>query len=209
MNKIVLIGLAALAGLSACTSETQTSRAQRGSIAGGTAGAVAGIAVGGTKATLIGGAVGAAVGGLIGHELDAQQRDLEATVGANGATITNTGAQLIVVLPEAITFGSSSSDLRQSSAKDIGAISASLQKYPNSRVRVIGHTDETGPTAFDQTLSERRAQAVTNVLLASGTPSSRVETFGIAYKQPIAGNDTPEGRALNRRVEIIIIPTGG
>ncbi len=208
MKTIALLGLAALAGLSACTSQVETNRATRGSIAGATAGGLAGLAVGGSpRAVAIGGAVGAAVGGLIGHELDAQQRELEASLGGNGATVTNTGSSLIVALPAAITFESSSSDLTPQAAKDIASVSATLGKYPNSTVRVLGHTDDTGSTAYNQRLSERRAQAVTNVLVASGTPSNRVQTFGLAYKQPIASNETPEGRAQNRRVEIIIIPT--
>ena len=199
MKTIAFLGLAALAGLSACTSAVEPNRVARGGVVGAT--------TGGLAAGAPGAAVGATLGMLVGRELEAQQRELQAEIGGHGATITNTGAMLVVVFPDAITFETSSSDLTPLAAKDIGAVSRSLAKYPDSRVRVLGHTDNTGSTAYNQRLSERRAQAVTNVLLASGTPAARIETFGMAYKQPVASNDTPEGRARNRRVEIMIIPT--
>lgn len=200
MKRAAILGLAALAGLSACTSSTGPNRVARGAAVGAT--------TGGVTAGPVGAAVGGTFGALVGRELEAQQRELQQSIGGHGATITNTGAMLVVVFPAGITFDSSSSDLTPQAAKDIAAVSASLANYPNSRVRVVGHTDNTGATAYNQRLSERRAQAVTNILIASGTAPARIETFGFAYKQPVAPNDTPEGRALNRRVEIVIIPTG-
>lgn len=199
MKTITVLGLAALAGISSCTSAVEPNRVARGAAVGAATGGVAG----GPLAA----AAGATIGAMVGRELEAQQRELQASIGGHGATITNTGATLVVVFPAGITFDSSSSDLTPQAAKDIAAVSASLAKYPASRVRVLGHTDDTGTTAYNQRLSERRAQAVTNILIASGTAPSRIETFGLAYKQPVASNDTPEGRARNRRVEIVIIPT--
>lgn len=193
--------------LSACSSEPGT-RTQTGAIIGGTVGAAAGMVAGGNaRGAAIGGAVGAGVGGMIGHQLDFQQRQLEESLTGSGAEVVNTGQELIVTLPESVTFASGSADLYPSSVKSIAAVSNTLRDSPHSRVKVIGHTDNTGSTEYNQVLSERRARAVSNVLIASGTPSWRIETVGRGYRMPVASNEKPEGRAKNRRVEIVIIPT--
>ncbi len=205
---ILSLGLSlGAAGLTACTSAPGT-RTQTGAILGATAGAVTGLVAGGdARSTAIGGAVGAGVGALVGHELDAQQRALEQSLGGSGASVTNTGAQLVVNLPAAISFASSSAELRPEYVHNIVAVSQNLLAHPNSTVQVVGHTDNTGSTTYNQTLSDRRARAVADVLTSSGVPAWRVTAIGRAYHQPVASNETPEGRALNRRVEIIITPT--
>ena len=88
----------------------------------------------------------------------------------------------------------------------MAALAQSLQRYPTSTVQVVGHTDSDGDAGFNQTLSEERATAVSNVLLNQGVPFDRVQTFGRGESQPIASNFTPEGKAQNRRVEIVILP---
>jgi outer membrane protein OmpA-like peptidoglycan-associated protein len=156
--------------------------------------------------------VGAAVGGIagtaIGADLDRQHRELEQSLGGYGASVVNTGNQLVVTLPEAITFDTGSSIVHPEYVDEIALVARSLRDNPQSTVQVIGHTDNVGRTDYNQALSERRAAAVAQILLANGVGAGRVQTVGHGYNQPVASNDTPGGRAQNRRVEIVITPTG-
>lgn len=208
LNAFSALGAVA-ALLSACTyaDGTRNNTATQ-AVAGTATGALIGNLVGGDEqSTIIGGVVGGIAGTALGSHLDNQQRELQAAIGGSGAGIANTGNQLIVSLPEAITFAVDSSDVRPQIRDDLIAVSRNLQKYPNSTVQVVGHTDNTGSANYNQGLSERRAQAVSNILIASGTPSWRVQSFGRGASQPVASNATAEGRAANRRVEIIITPS--
>jgi outer membrane protein OmpA-like peptidoglycan-associated protein len=90
---------------------------------------------------------------------------------------------------------------------DLYAVARNLNQYPNSRVEVVGHTDNTGSMALNMDLSQRRAQSVAGILAAAGVSSGRLMASGAGYNQPIASNNTAEGRAQNRRVEILIRPT--
>lgn len=204
--------LAVVAGLgvAGCTNEDGTrNNTGTGVLAGAGVGAVAGQLIGkDTKSTAIGSVVGAAVGGVMGSQLDKQQQELQQAIGGSGAQIVNTGSELIVSLPEAITFPVDSATVKPSLQDDIRAIGTNLQQYPNSRVRVIGHTDNTGSAAYNKDLSVRRANSVRSILLSSGVSGNRVVARGRGENQPIASNATPAGRAANRRVEIVITPTG-
>ena len=121
--------------------------------------------------------------------------------------IVNTGDSLVVTMPQNILFATDSYAVRADLQDDLRAVASSLQRYPNSVVDVVGHTDNTGEAAYNQQLSQRRAQAVASVLTRSGVAGSRVRVIGRGEDQPIASNLTPDGRAQNRRVEIIIRPT--
>ncbi len=206
-HKLILVAVAGL-GLSACANpDGSTNNTNTGALVGAGVGAALGNLIGeDTKGTAIGAIVGAGVGGAIGNQLDKQQAALEQDIGGSGARIINTGERLIVSLPEAITFATESAAVRPDIQDDIFAIARNLQQFPNNTVQVIGHTDNTGTDAFNQTLSERRASAVTNLLISGGVPSSRLVSFGMGERQPVASNSTPEGRQANRRVEIIITP---
>ena len=96
--------------------------------------------------------------------------------------------------------------MRPDLRSDLNTVASSLLKYPNSRIEIIGHTDNTGSAAYNQDLSQRRAVSVASVLRESGVPGGRIAAYGRGEDQPIASNLTPEGRAKNRRVEIIIRP---
>ena len=160
-------------------------------------------AIGG--AALIGAAVGAATDGIVGNELDKHDAELRQHLANDGITVTNAGDRLIVTLPQEISFDVDSAALRPSLQADLDRVAANLLQYPKSNVEVIGHTDNTGDAAYNLTLSQERAFAVQNVLLSGGVPSSRVSAFGRGETQPIASNLTPEGRAQNRRVDIVIV----
>jgi outer membrane protein OmpA-like peptidoglycan-associated protein len=185
-------------------------RQRQGAIIGGLTGAVAGVAVSGDgdelKGALIGGALGAGTGAIIGADLDRQAAELRGSLNSN-ISVTNTGEYLIVNMPQDLLFATDSASVRPDLTSDLRAVAASLLRYPNSRIEVIGHTDNTGTAAYNQDLSQRRASAVAGVLRDSGVPSGRLAAYGRGEDQPVASNLTPDGRAKNRRVEIIIRPT--
>ncbi len=205
-----------LAALSACTDpgyvtgdESQRDEYRNtkgGAILGGILGAGVGKAAGGN--VVAGAAIGAGVGALIGNDLDKQAQELRDDVNNDGVTIENTGEKLIVTLPQDLVFDSDSYVVRPDLANDLGAVSDSLKKYPDSVVQVIGHTDSSGSAEHNQTLSERRANAVADKLMDGGVAFERIETLGKGEDQPVASNLNEEGKAKNRRVEIVILPNG-
>jgi outer membrane protein OmpA-like peptidoglycan-associated protein len=206
---LIVVVLATLA-LGACTNADGTdNRAGTGAIIGGLTGAAAGQIIGGdTKGAIIGGVIGAGVGAAIGNDLDNQERELRQSLAGTNAGIVNNGQSLIVSLPESITFDFDSAVVHSSFHPSLAAVSRSLQNYPGTSIRVVGHTDNVGTIAINQQLSEQRALAVARILISTGTPSSRVRYQGRAYNDPVASNSTAAGRAANRRVEIIITPNG-
>ncbi|MCZ4262654.1 OmpA family protein [Limimaricola sp. G21655-S1] len=153
----------------------------------------------------VGAALGGAAGAGTGALLDRQEAELRNQLGSN-VGIVNTGEQLVVTLPQDILFATDSAQLTGSLQSDLRAIAGSLNNYPNTTVNVVGHADNTGSAAYNQQLSERRAQAVASVLTSAGVSPSRVRAIGRGEDQPIASNLSPEGRRQNRRVEIIITP---
>lgn len=179
-----------------------------GAIIGGVTGAAIGNAIGDdTRSTVIGGAIGAAVGGTIGANMARQERELNQQLAGSGAIITNTGSQLRVILPEAVTFSTGSATVASSFLPALREVARSLNAHPNSTVRVVGHTDNVGSAAYNQQLSQDRALAVSRILIRDGVSSSRITYSGRGFNEPITSNATAVGRAQNRRVEIVITPT--
>ncbi len=213
----IFLAAAAALGLTACTTgpifeETDPNRkAKTGALIGAGLGAVAGRLAGGddkgerNRATVAGALVGAAAGGLIGNQLDKQEAELRQQLG-DDVGIRNTGDRLIVTMPQDILFATDSAELRPTLTADLRDVAQSLLAYPDTTAQVIGHTDSDGEAAYNLDLSERRARSVANVLLSEGVPSFRVQSIGRGEDQPLASNLTPEGKAQNRRVEIVILP---
>ncbi|OWU86228.1 membrane protein [Oceanicola sp. 22II-s10i] len=169
-------------------------------------GAVTGAILGGdAKGAAVGGIVGGIAGAAYGGYLDQQERELRGSLGSD-TSIVNTGDRLIVTMPQDILFATDSATLRADQTSDLRTVAASLNRYPNTTVQVIGHTDNTGSADYNQNLSARRAQSVANILIGSGVNGARVQSFGRGEDQPRATNQTVEGRAQNRRVEIVILP---
>tara|TARA_R110002094_G_scaffold216836_1_gene187798 strand:- start:1441 stop:2073 length:633 start_codon:yes stop_codon:yes gene_type:complete len=192
--------------LAACTEDPD--KTKKGTAIGAAAGLISGILTGDDsngkiKRTLAGAAIGAA----IGNQLDKQEEELRADLGGSGAVITNTGDRLIVTLPEAITFDTASASVRPSLAGSLVRLADSLNKYPDTDIDVIGHTDSVGDNSYNQGLSNRRADSVSTILINNGVSSGRIRSYGRGEDQPIASNDTFSGRAANRRVEVIITPS--
>lgn len=211
----LLLAAASLLALTACVDpnaypDNPNARAQSGAIIGGLAGALAGASGGGDDRlakAVVGGVIGAAAGGAIGATLDKQAAELRGSINNPNVTVTNNGQYLTVNMPQDLLFAVDSASLRPDLQSDLRSVATSLVRYPNSRIEVIGHTDNTGTAAYNYDLSQRRANAVSNVLTQNGVPFGRLTTIGRGFDQPIASNSTPQGRAQNRRVEIIIRPT--
>lgn len=205
---VVTLSAGALAG---CTNlDGSSNRTGTGALLGAGTGALIGNAIdNSTTGRIVGGAVGAIAGGTIGAALDQQHRQLTQDLEGSGATVVNTGSQLVVTLPSSITFDTGSSIVQPEYVAEIAKVARSLNENPASTVLVVGHTDNVGATDYNQALSERRAAAVAQILTSNGVAAARVGTAGRGYSQPVASNDTPGGRAQNRRVEIIITPTTG
>lgn len=207
-TRLTLTGVAATVLLGGCADTGP--RQQSGAIIGGMSGAFVGAATGTEnrlRRAAFGAAAGAMAGGMIGAMLEQQEQDLRAMLENDGVIVRNTGEELIVTFPGGLLFDVSSAVVDPAIQSDLGALARNLVAYPNSTVRVIGHTDSTGPAAYNQRLSERRAMAVGGVLVDRGVSSARVTTIGRGETQPVARNETEEGRRQNRRVEVIILPT--
>lgn len=208
----VVIACAALMGLTACDPYPQGNPDNTRTRTGAATGAVIGGLIGATSnsstrplATVAGAAVGAAIGGAIGQSLDRQAADLRAQTSGN-IGVVNAGDHLVVTMPQDLLFATDSAAVRPDLQADLRAVAGNLLQYPNSRIEVIGHTDSTGDAGYNRSLSARRAQSVASVLIGAGVPGSRIATIGRGEDAPIATNLSPEGRAQNRRVEIVIRP---
>lgn len=217
-NYPLAISAVAIVALSACANParfddgtSKTANRDGGVILGTLVGGILGSAVSGDgdkrKGAIIGATLGAGAGALIGNNLDQQEADLRRDIGNSQAQITNTGDSIVVTMPQDILFATNSASLRSDLRRDLNAIAGNLLAYPNSTIQIVGHTDNTGSAAFNQDLSEQRALAVANVLINGGVPGQRIDAVGMGESQPKASNLTPEGRAQNRRVDIIIRPT--
>lgn len=180
-------------------------------IQGGIVGSIAGAAIGGIasggdgRAAAIGAAIGGISGAGIGRGLDRQAAELRQTLG-DEVTVSNQGDYLLVNFPQDILFATNSANVAANQRRDLNALAANLVSYPSTTVEVIGHTDNTGAAGYNFDLSARRAGAVAAVLVDGGVAGTRIQASGRGEDQPIASNLTPEGRAQNRRVEIIIRP---
>ncbi len=206
--------LVATLGLTACTDTNALrqpgDKERNGLITGAILGAgLAGLSNSSNKgpAVVAGAAAGALLGGVIGSQLDKQEAELRQNLSSSGITIVNTGDRLIVSLPNDLTFATDSAAISPAVTADLRQVSQSLVRYPDSTVQVVGHTDSDGEAAYNQALSERRANTVADQVQAGGVPYNRLRTLGRGEGQPVASNLTPEGKAQNRRVEIIIVPT--
>lgn len=217
-SRNILFGAAALMALSACDPAVMNSpdnprrNTQQGALIGAGVGALAGVIAGNDAEerrnnAVIGAAIGAGAGALVGNELDKQEAALRQQMANDDVVIRNTGDRLIVTLPQDILFATDSTSVSPVLQGDLGALANNLLEYPNSTVQVVGHTDNEGDASYNFDLSQRRAQAVAGILISNGVSSGRIQTIGRGEDAPIASNLTPEGRAQNRRVEIVILPT--
>ncbi len=207
---IAIMAILVLAiSLFSCAGPTQKEKgAKTGALIGAPGGAILGQAIGGhTESTLLGAAVGTAVGGIAGHQIgaymDRQEQELKtAMASSEAASIRRTHDILTATFRSEYLFDFDSSTLKPGAYSEIGRVADVLNRYPQTTIRVEGHTDSKGPEAYNQTMSEKRAVAVKNALTQRGVDPTRIQTVGFGESQPISSND-----AMNRRVVIVIIPT--
>lgn len=193
------------------TREEQTSKAAKGAGIGAAAGAVIGLLTKGDKLqnALIGAGVGAIAGGGVGYYMDVQEAKLRQKLEGTGVSVTRMGDNITLNLPSSITFASNSSDLNAQFYSALDGVSMVLKEYDKTVIEVAGHTDSTGTDQYNQALSERRAQSVASYLSSHGVVSKRLITVGAGEAHPVASNDTEQGKAANRRVEMTIVPVTG
>ena len=211
----LVLAASALTFVAACdpaTAPNQAQNTQQGAVIGAVGGAVTGLLLnrdddrrGRNQAALIGAALGATAGAAIGNNLDVQAEELRRQLRSD-VGVSNNGDNLVVVLSQDLLFATNSTAVSSTSQNELFIVANSLNRFPNTTVNVIGHTDNVGEASFNQGLSERRAQAVSNILISGGVAPSRVRAIGAGETQPIASNLNAAGRQLNRRVEIIITP---
>ncbi|MEM7731919.1 MAG: OmpA family protein [Pseudomonadota bacterium] len=214
-HPILILSTASLLVLTACSSPDRlgdtdpNQNTRQGALLGGILGAGVGAIFSDNKAkgAVIGGALGAGAGAVTGSILDRQEAELRQELQNDDIRITNTGDRLILSMPNAILFDVDSAVVNSGLRSDLFTVASSLQKYPESDVQIVGHTDNSGGAAYNQGLSERRANSVADVLQEGGVAFRRLETIGRGEDQPVASNLTAEGKAQNRRVEIVILPT--
>ncbi|WP_294274790.1 OmpA family protein [Sphingomonas yabuuchiae] len=206
--------LSALVATSACTTDPETgqqrlSKAAIGGIGGAVGGYLLGDLVGGRRdrtEKILGAGIGGLAGAGIGAYMDKQERDLRARTAGTDVQVVRQGDDLLLNLPSGITFAYNSSQVQPQFRQTLDQVADILSQYKQTYIDVYGHTDSTGSDAYNQRLSEQRAVSVADYLASRGVQPARIGTRGFGKSQPIASNDTEEGRAANRRVEIKIVP---
>ena len=211
MYRKTILSLAAAGFLAACASgdgprvgENTGLGAAIGTAIGAGVGAI--VAGDSRKGALIGAGVGLLAGAAAGAKLDRQQQELEKNLEGTGATVTNTGEELIVNLPSEVTFDFDSDRIKNQFKRPLRDVAKTMRDYPSFLIDIVGHTDSVGSDAYNQGLSERRAEGVADFLTERRVIRERIVAYGEGETRPIATNDTEAGRAQNRRVEIIITP---
>lgn len=206
---IAAILVALLAAPMAFAQVDEHAKTKRGAVVGGVAGAIVGGVLGNNRGSgnakrgaVIGGAVGAATGAIVGAMMDRQEKELRQIEGVNVSRVGED--ELKVTVKNEVLFDFNSSALRSASRSSLREMADVFDKYPDTTIRVEGHTDSIGSASYNERLSERRAASVARYLEGMGVRSSRIDAIGYGESQPRASNSTARGRQLNRRVEIHI-----
>jgi outer membrane protein OmpA-like peptidoglycan-associated protein len=191
-------------GATACASMNKKQEgAVIGAAAGGAIGGVIGNQTGSTaRGAIIGAVVGGAAGAIIGHQMDQQAKELSQSIP--GATVARVGEGIAVTFESGILFAFDSDQILPTAGTNLTELAKSLQRYPDSQLLIVGHTDGKGDDAYNQRLSERRSASAAAYLASQGVDRARLSATGKGESEPIATNDTDAGQAKNRRVEVAI-----
>lgn len=202
---ILLLGMTVI--FTSCGTWSNTAKGTAIGVGGGAAvGAGVGAIAGNTAlGSIIGAAVGGAAGALIGQKMDKQKAELEKSLPEASVESVNGGESLKVTFDSGILFATNSSTLSDASKSALRNFATSLKQNPDTYLKIVGHTDNTGNVDYNQTLSEKRAQSVDVYLMQQGVSNDRMSFEGRGIHEPVADNGTVEGRSLNRRVEILIM----
>jgi outer membrane protein OmpA-like peptidoglycan-associated protein len=208
----LLIGVLSLGSvLSSCEAAKNTNKTQRGAAIGAVAGGVLGAVLGnnlgkggnGALGAVLGGVIGGVAGGVIGNKMDKQAREIQTALP--GAQVERVGEGIKLTLGEnSVRFDTNKSTLTATAKANLDRLVPVFQSYADTDIVIYGYTDSTGAVEYNQTLSEQRAASVKTYLASKGLNTSRFKTTGMGVADPIATNDTPEGRSQNRRVEFAI-----
>jgi len=202
MKNVLLLAVTAVLALSGCETMKENPNTAKGvgigAAAGGALGAIIGKNGGDAgKGAVLGAAAGAAVGGLIGRRMDNQAKEL-----AKVAETKRTEEGLVSKMKSDILFETGKADLRATAKTDLAEMANIMRKYPENVLTVHGYTDSTGSAKVNEALSQKRAEAVKNQLVANGVPAATVTAMGMGPANPVGDNSTAAGRQQNRRVEI-------
>lgn len=198
-----------IALVSACAT---FSKKQEGAVIGAGAGGAVGAVIGNqtgstTRGAIIGAVVGGVAGTIIGNQMDQQAKELKQNIP--GATVARIGEGIQVTFASGLLYDFDSDVVRLTAAENLRNLAASLSKYPNTDLLIVGYTDSQGTSDYNHALSERRAMAVSSFLKTQGVSSARLRTSGRGEMEPVSTNDTDLGRQLNRRVEVAIFANAG
>jgi outer membrane protein OmpA-like peptidoglycan-associated protein len=190
------------------TKNSGMNKTEKGAVIGASSGAVVGAIIGNkSKNTALGAILGAVVGGavgvVIGNKMDKQAKKIEDELGKT-AKVERVGEGIKLTFNSQLLFDFGKANVMESNKADLQKLAETLKEYPNTDLLIVGHTDDVGSESFNQTLSEKRASAVSNQLSSMGVSSSRLKIEGKGESLPTASNDSESGRSQNRRVEVAI-----
>ncbi|WP_305813159.1 OmpA family protein [Photobacterium leiognathi] len=212
ISVVASVTMAGCSTVNPYTGESQTAKGSGGSIIGALAGAAIGVASSSKsdrgKGALIGATAGAALGGGIGYYMDVQEAKLRQQLASSGISVTRDGNNIILNMPNEITFGFDQANLNDRAMNALHNVALVAKEYEKTQLNVLGFTDSKGAASYNLRLSQVRADAVGNYLIRQGVNANRVISQGRGEANPIASNSTENGRAQNRRVEIILSPLG-
>jgi outer membrane protein OmpA-like peptidoglycan-associated protein len=195
----------------AYTGDRKVSKTTKGAGIGALSGAILGAVTGDNskerrKRALIGAGVGALAGGAVGNYMDRQEAKLRAQLQGTGVSVTRNGNDITLNMPGNITFQTASADLNQNFFGVLDSVALVLKEFDKTIIDVEGHTDSVGADDYNQQLSQRRAGTVAGYLRTRGVNDQRIVAMGAGETQPVASNDTADGRQQNRRVELTLQP---
>jgi outer membrane protein OmpA-like peptidoglycan-associated protein len=209
----MLTAVSVIALITACTTnpytqEQQVSKAATGAAVGAAAGAAVGALSGGKrgKRALIGAGAGALTGTGVGYYMDVQEAKLRQRLEGTGVSVSRVGDRVVLNMPGQITFATNRAEINPNFFDVLNSVTLVLKEYDKTVVQVTGHTDSTGSEDYNRRLSEQRAASVSQYFMAQGLASSRIQSAGRGELDPIASNDTFDGRQRNRRVELTLSP---
>lgn len=214
MKKLISVILVTSLFLSGCqltrqnamTGEEETNSTTNGVLLGCLGGAIAGALINKGKGAAVGCAGGGAVGGAIGYNMDQQEEELRKELRHSGVKIKRNGNNIELILDGDITFATGSSQVSRSASNSFKSIVKVMNEFEDTNLIISGHTDSLGATQYNQTLSETRAKAVQHKLNSYGLSRNRTFSEGYGELSPLCSNNSKQGRACNRRVELLISP---